>query len=442
MHCPHRLAARSSLSLSLVLALALASGCAGHRPEHIPSVPPGADDTMVEAHATTRAAYDRCLEDLAADETPSSLLLASGSGVLGLGLLGGATTAAVLAEDPAVAGALVAALGLGAGAAFASTAFFASDIAPANERALAERSLLKDAKERSEKALAENDSEEMAAVGRELYENCRAVQAARDGQQAGTIIRDLQRYRRDLEARDAQLASALEGQEALTAEKRALSGTLETQAKEQAERIKALEGLAAEKEAMNQTLAAHARELEEERASLSAKQKRLLEEKRKLEEKTTQYEDVAKALEAEVKQGKVMLRRLRDGVVVEMPNAVLFPSGSAELNAAGQETLAKVAAAISDLKDRRVRVEGHTDNVPVGKKTPYQDNWNLSAQRALTVTRFLQEAGVDPSLLSAEARSEYAPVVPNKTTEGRAKNRRIEIYLVPKAAGASETWRG
>lgn len=435
---------RSRLFASL-LAAALTSACGGHSPEHLPSVPPGADDAMVEAHATARSAYDRCLEDLAADETPSSLVLAGGAGVLGLGLVGGATTAAVLVDEPAIAGAVVAGLGLGAGAAFASTAFFATDIAPAQERAAAERRLLADAKARTEKALADNDTDAMARVARELYENCRAVQATADGQQAGVVIRDLQRYRRDLESRDAQLAGALKSREALEGEARELSGrvtSLDDEQQKRATRIKELESLAAEKEARNQSLQARVSDLEEERASLSQREKRLLEEKRKLEEKTGQYEEVAEALAAEVKDGRVMLRRLRDGVVVELPNAVLFPSGSAELNAAGKETLAKVAGAIKDLEDRRVRVEGHTDDVPVGGKAPFQDNWNLSAQRALTVTRFLQEAGVDPSLLSAEARSEYAPVAPNDDDSNRAKNRRIEIYLVPKPGGASETWRG
>lgn len=436
-----RLRCRLGAALSSSL-LALASACAAHMPEHLPSVPPGADEAMVESHATARAAYDRCLEDYAADATPSSLLLASGTGVLGLGLLGGAATAAVVADDPAIAGALVAALGLGAGAAFAGTAYFASDVGPANERAAAEEKLLADARLETEEALARNDRARMAMVGRTLYENCRVVQATHDGQAAGVVLRDLQRYRRDLEERDDALASARAEKAKLEQENIALSGNLDAKVQAAEARIQELESLAAEKEAMNQTLNARARALEEEHASLSARQKKLLEEKRKLEEKTSHYEQVAERLEAEVKEGRIMLRRLRDGVVVEMPNAVLFPSGSADLNDQGKATLAKVAEAIKDLKDRRIRVEGHTDNVPVGKKTPYQDNWNLSAQRALTVTRYLQEGGVDPSLLSAEARAEYAPVVPNKNAAGRAKNRRIEIYLVPKSSGATEAWRG
>jgi chemotaxis protein MotB len=120
---------------------------------------------------------------------------------------------------------------------------------------------------------------------------------------------------------------------------------------------------------------------------------------------------------------------------------VLFPSGKAELNEAGLETLNAVAEAIKNLKDRRIRIEGHTDSVPVGKKSEFASNWELSSARALAVTRYLQDLGVDPSRMSAEARSQYAPAVSNKSRTGRARNRRIEIYLVPLPAGAAAKFK-
>jgi chemotaxis protein MotB len=77
-------------------------------------------------------------------------------------------------------------------------------------------------------------------------------------------------------------------------------------------------------------------------------------------------------------------------------------------------------------------VVGHTDNVPItgGLQKVFASNWELSAARATTVVRFLQEAGIAPERLIATGRAEYAPVAPNDTPEGRQKNRRIEITLI------------
>jgi chemotaxis protein MotB len=77
-------------------------------------------------------------------------------------------------------------------------------------------------------------------------------------------------------------------------------------------------------------------------------------------------------------------------------------------------------------------VVGHTDNVPIAKawREVFPSNWELSAARATTVVRFLQEAGIEPERLIATGRAQYAPVAPNDDPEGRQKNRRIEITLI------------
>ena len=95
---------------------------------------------------------------------------------------------------------------------------------------------------------------------------------------------------------------------------------------------------------------------------------------------------------------------------------------------------AKVLDEIMAVKDKAIRIEGHTDNVPIrGALTAkYATNWELSAARAINVTRFLQKQGLDPMLLTAAAYGEYKPVAPNDSDEGKAKNRRIEIVLVAK----------
>lgn len=435
--------ARITTLLLLPLLLPALAGCATTRPDHLPALTPGTNESMVEAHDTARRAYDRCLDDFDEQSVAWPLFLASGTGLLSAAFVGAAVTMAALVPDPAISGALVAGMGLGAVTSAAATTFFGAQEPARAERFTATEGALALARTRADDALSKDDSGLMARLGRELYEDCRAISNARGAQEAAVIQRDLNRYRRDLESHRAQLDGVTQHQADLLQQNEDLSGRLvgaEKGVMDTGARITSLEGKLADKESANGSLRARVTELEDERAKLSKREQKLLEDKRKLEAKTTHYEDVAEKLSSQVKDGKVALRRLRDGVVVEMQNQVLFPSGSAELNDAGKETLAAVAGAIRELADRRVRVEGHTDDVPVGRKNPVGDNWNLSAQRALTVTRFLQGGGVDPSLLSAAARSQYAPVAPNESDEARARNRRIEIYLLPKPMGSSDTW--
>src|SRR5208282_3813798 len=96
------------------------------------------------------------------------------------------------------------------------------------------------------------------------------------------------------------------------------------------------------------------------------------------------------------------------------------------------------AGVLKQVTDKRISIEGHTDNMPISDalKDKYPTNWELSTARATTVARFLQEkGGIDPTLLSAVGYGEYHPIASNDTVEGRAKNRRIEIVLLDKEIG-------
>eukprot|EP00657_Telonema_sp_P-1_P004343 TRINITY_DN2003_c0_g1_i1.p1 TRINITY_DN2003_c0_g1~~TRINITY_DN2003_c0_g1_i1.p1 ORF type:complete len:129 (-),score=28.52 TRINITY_DN2003_c0_g1_i1:135-521(-) len=88
------------------------------------------------------------------------------------------------------------------------------------------------------------------------------------------------------------------------------------------------------------------------------------------------------------------------------------------------------SSAASDVYKRQV--EGHTDNVPYGKRGELLDNWDLSVKRATAIVRELQNLGVAPSRLVAAGRSEYVPLVPNTTAENKATNRRTRILVLPK----------
>jgi len=115
---------------------------------------------------------------------------------------------------------------------------------------------------------------------------------------------------------------------------------------------------------------------------------------------------------------------------------VLFPTGSEQINEAGKVEMKKLADAIIELQKEIppeinwvLRVDGHTDNVPLSGTGRYRDNWELSSARATSVVKFLIENGVPPSRLVAAGFGEFQPLDPANTDEARTKNRRIELKL-------------
>ena len=128
-------------------------------------------------------------------------------------------------------------------------------------------------------------------------------------------------------------------------------------------------------------------------------------------------------------QGQVTQRG--DEITLELVDKVLFPVGAAELTPRGQAVLARVGAALNDVPDKQIWVQGHTDATPIrpsaGAPPRFASNWELSSARALTVVHYLQdEAKVDPRRLAAVAFGEHRPAA-----RAKAKNRRIEIVLYP-----------
>lgn len=128
-------------------------------------------------------------------------------------------------------------------------------------------------------------------------------------------------------------------------------------------------------------------------------------------------------LTVNVKNGKVY---------VSLAEQLLFASGSTEVDAKGVSALQQLAKAIKDQRDINIMVEGHTDNVPISKKTAYmQDNWDLSVMRATAITKILTKAGLAPSQVTAAGKGEYSPLAPNTTPQSKQKNRRTEIIITP-----------
>jgi len=149
------------------------------------------------------------------------------------------------------------------------------------------------------------------------------------------------------------------------------------------------------------------------------------------------YDELVSDLESEVSSGQIEIQRLREGLRLNVSDEVLFASGSAELDARGQEVLIKVAAQLVPLQDA-IHVRGHTDDRKIGGALAqrFPTNWELAAARAARVVRLLETKGVSPKRLSAISLGPNDPVAPNNSAENRARNRRIEILLIPKSVKA------
>lgn len=128
-------------------------------------------------------------------------------------------------------------------------------------------------------------------------------------------------------------------------------------------------------------------------------------------------------LTVQVKNGKVY---------VSLAEQLLFGSGSIVVDNKGVGALQQLAKAIKDQKDIQITIEGHTDNVPISKKSAYmQDNWDLSVMRATSITKILTDAGVSAKQITASGKGEYSPLAPNDTPQNKQKNRRTEIIITP-----------
>jgi chemotaxis protein MotB len=124
----------------------------------------------------------------------------------------------------------------------------------------------------------------------------------------------------------------------------------------------------------------------------------------------------------------------QDGrTVIGMRANVLFPSGSAQLSAEGRDTVQQVGRVLARKTDLDWQVEGHTDNQPISSAS-FPDNWHLGAARAISVLDVMVKAGMSPDHVSAATFGEFAPIASNSSDDGRSRNRRIEIVLLPEVA--------
>ena len=154
--------------------------------------------------------------------------------------------------------------------------------------------------------------------------------------------------------------------------------------------------------------------------------------KNELSEMERAKKELEDRLSKEITDKEVKVEMLEKGLVITFVAEVLFDSGKADLKPDSLAKLGKVSSVLqSTVADLNVGVEGHTDNEPI-KYSGWKSNWQLSSTRALSVLQYLVDEGVAPARLSAIAYGEYRPMASNDTKEGRQKNRRVEIVILPK----------
>lgn len=146
--------------------------------------------------------------------------------------------------------------------------------------------------------------------------------------------------------------------------------------------------------------------------------------------------DLSALLSLQIREGAVELLRDPRGLVVSLREAGTFGTGSADLSAAAQSVLRTLASELATTGNN-VRVEGHTDDVPIHTDR-YRSNWELSTTRATNVVAFLAGAGVAPGRLSASGYGEFRPRAPNDSDANRARNRRVDIVILNAMTSARE----
>ncbi len=132
-------------------------------------------------------------------------------------------------------------------------------------------------------------------------------------------------------------------------------------------------------------------------------------------------------------EGKGLTVEHREGkVYVSLENSLLFPSGSWMVDKKGSQAIAQLANVLKSHPELQIIIEGHTDDIPYKSGGAIKDNWDLSVKRATSIVKLLtKNAEIDPKQISAAGRSEYNPVADNETKSSRAKNRRIEVIIIP-----------
>ena len=259
---------------------------------------------------------------------------------------------------------------------------------------------------------------------------------------------EIGQLRRSVADRDSVAAAlASQGEELKNTKQRVdqLTGELAKMGEESAAMKRERDNQAGQVAKLEEETASLKKSNEETRASLEAQKAesaRLEQEKAAKEAEIRRlagtYEDLEASLRAEIAQGDIKIKQVRDRLTINVVDRILFDSGSATIKPAGHKVLKTVGDILMTVTDKQIRIDGHTDNVPISARLQdrFKTNWELSTARATSVVRYLiDEGGVSPELLTAAGHADTQPVASNDSESGRSQNRRIEIALYPKDLG-------
>ncbi len=222
-----------------------------------------------------------------------------------------------------------------------------------------------------------------------------------------------------------------------------LDASNEALSEERVTLIDEIEDLRQVREGLEVKIAALDRRRSELETNLRESESEVVRHTEEVEQLRQTYGGLVSDLETEVAAGRIEIERLREGLRLNLSQEILFTSGSARLNQRGRAVIGKVAGRLA-AAPQRIEVLGHTDDRGISGALArrYPSNWELAAARAASVVRLLAERGVPPDRMRAVSFGQFRPVAPNDTPEGRARNRRIEIRLLPEekpAPAAADT---
>lgn len=180
-----------------------------------------------------------------------------------------------------------------------------------------------------------------------------------------------------------------------------------------------------------ESLRSRASTLEGDLTAAERERDELRERERQANERLATFRAMLERFRSMIDSGRLRVSIVRNRMVVELPDNVLFDSGQAELKPEGAATLAEVASVLASIEGRVFQIAGHTDNVPIRSRR-FPSNWELSTARAVVVARYLIDNGnMTSDRISAAGYADTVPIESNDTEDGRSRNRRIEIVLMP-----------